>query len=316
MDTSVRTPTASATPGSARTRRTPARAVTGRRVATASLAALVLAAGAVGCSGDDSKSDSKSAGKSGAAESPRLSPAAAVAKAAENSQEITSLHYRMTGQIPEEGHVKAEAQMQMKPTVSMSMKMTMAEQPSAGTVEIRLVDKAMYLNGGAEAAKEMGGKSWLKFDLSQTDAGKQMDQMGAAQADQNPATESTFLTAAKDLRKVGSESVDGVATTHYSGTVALADLVKAQKGESPQTAETRQKSLEQYKKMGLDKVTMDAWIDGQNHTKQFRMRGDAAKGPLDMTITFLDTNKPVKVSAPPAGQVADLAEMMKGAQQD
>ncbi|MEU5089448.1 DUF1396 domain-containing protein [Streptomyces sp. NPDC021356] len=302
MDTSVRTPAAP---------RTPARALTGRRALTASVAALLLAAGAVGCSGGDSKD----AGKGGsAAESPRLTPAAAVAKAAKNSQAITSLHYRMTGQVPEQGRVKAEAQMQMKPTVAMDMKMTLPDQASAGSVEIRLVDKVMYLDGGAEAAKEMGGKSWLKFDLSSTGAGKQMDQLGsgAAQADQNPATESTFLTGAKDLHKVGSETVDGVATTHYAGTVALSDLGKPQKGESPEAAKTREKSLQQYKQMGVDKVTMDAWIDGQDHTKQFRMRGDATKGPLDMTITFLDTNKPVKVTAPPAGQVADLAEMMKG----
>ncbi|WP_018564783.1 hypothetical protein [Streptomyces sp. PsTaAH-124] len=314
MDTSVRTP---------RSSRTPARALSGRRVATASLAALLLAAGAVGCSGDDSKSDSKSdpksAGKSGAAETPQLTPAAAVAKAAKNSQNITSLRYRMTGQVPEQGHIKADAEMQMKPTIAMSMKMTMPDQPSTGTVEIRLVDKVMYLNGGAEAAKEMDGKSWMKFDLSGTDAGKQMDQLGgggAAQAEQNPATESTFLTGAKDLRKVGSETVEGVETTHYTGTVALADLGKPQPGESPEVAKTREKSLEQYKGMGVDKVTMDAWIDGKDQTRQFRMRGTAAKGPLDMTITFLDTNKPVKVAAPPAGETVDLAEMMKGAGAD
>ncbi|MGW4545254.1 DUF1396 domain-containing protein [Streptomyces violaceorubidus] len=271
----------------------------------AGLAALLLAAGAVGCSKDDK-----------ASESPEMTPAAAVAKAAKNSEEITSLRYRMTGKVPEEGRVKAEAEMQIKPTLAMSMKMTALDQGADGSAEIRLVDKAMYIGGGPEAAKEMDGKSWIKFDLSAMGAGDELNQLGgASQADKNPATESTFLTGAKDVEKVGTETVDGVKTTHYKGTVALADLEKSLGDEDKATREKRQKSLEQYEKMGLDKLTMDMWVDGDDQTKQFRMRGDADKGPLDMTFTFLGFNEPVKVTAPPAAETADLGEMMKGAQQ-
>lgn len=64
----------------------------------------------------------------------------------------------------------------------------------------------------------------------------------------------------------------------------------------------------------LGRAHMDMWVDGQDHTKQVRMRGDADKGPLDLTFTFLDFDKPVKVTAPPAKDTADLAEMMKGLQ--
>lgn len=270
----------------------------------ASVAALLLAAGTVGCSG-------------GTEESPEMTPAAAVAKAAKNTEEIETIRYRMTGRTPEEGRVKAEAQMQLEPEPAMSMKMTALDQGGGQSAEIRLVDKAMYIGGGAEAAKEMDGKSWMKFDLAALGAGgEELDQLGSAsQADKNPATESTFLTGAKDVEKVGTETVDGVETTHYKGTVTIADLEKTLADEDKATRDKRQKSLEQYEKMGLDKLTMDMWIDGDEHTKQFRMRGDAAKGPLDMTITFLGFNEPVKVTAPPAKDTMDLAEMMKEAQQ-
>ncbi|MFD4345803.1 DUF1396 domain-containing protein [Streptomyces coelicoflavus] len=269
----------------------------------AGLAALLLAGGAVGCSKGDS-------------ESPEMTPAAAVAKAANNSEEIDSLHYRLTGKTPEEGRIKAEAEMQIKPTLAMSMKMTALDQGAEGTAEIRLVDKAMYIGGGPEAAKEMDGKRWIKFDLSGTGVDEQMNQMGSAsQADKNPATESTFLTGAKDVEKVGTETVEGVKTTHYKGTVSLADLEKSLGDEDEATREKREKSLEQYEKLGVDKLTMDMWVDGDDQTKQFRMRADADKGPLDMTFTFLGVNEPVKVTAPPAAEVADLAEMMTEAQQ-
>ncbi|MGX1560151.1 LppX_LprAFG lipoprotein [Streptomyces sp. NPDC055506] len=267
-------------------------------IPVAGLGALLLAAGAVGC---------------GSEQSPEMTPAAAVAKAAKNTEDITSLRYRLSGTSPGEGRVKGEASMRLKPTVAMSMKMTAPDKGTAEAIEIRLVDKAMYLGGGAEMAKEMDGKRWMKFDLSGSEAGKELDQAASStsQAEQNPADQSAFLTGAKDVKKVGSEKVDGVETTHYSGTVTLADLRASAKDAKSDTRKQREKSIKQFEKLGVDKLTMDMWIDGDDHTKQFRMKGDAAKGPLDMTITFLDYNKPVDVKAPPAKEVADLAGMFK-----
>jgi hypothetical protein len=270
-------------------------------IPAAGLCALLLAAGAVGC---------------GAEESPEMTPAAAVAKAAKNTEDITSLQYRMKGTVPESGRVEGEASMRLKPTIAMSMKMKAPDQGAGESVEIRLVDKAMYLGGGADMAKEMDGKRWLKFDLSGSDAAKDLDRMGStSQAEQNPAAESTFLTGAKDVKKVGSEEVEGVETTHYTGTVTLDDLRASLKDGKAETRKQREKSIKQYEKLGVDKLTMDMWVDGEDHTKQFRMKGQADKGPMDMTITFLDYNKPVTVTAPPTKEVADLGEMFKELEQ-
>jgi hypothetical protein len=275
-----------------------------RGAAGVTLAALALGGGAVACT------------KSDAEQSPAMTPAAAVAKAAKKTEAITSLRYRMTGRVPEQGRVSGEAALSMKPP-AMSMKMTTEDKAADGQVEIRLVGKAMYIGGGAQVAKELDGKSWIKFDMSALGAGKQLnaDQLGAGQADRNPAAESTFLTGSKDVKEVGTETVDGVQTKHFKGTVTLEAFRESLKGKDKATREKREKSLDQYEKMGIDALTMDMWIDGDDHTKQFRMQGDADKGTLDMTITFLDFNKPVTVEAPPAKDTADLAQMMKDAQE-
>ncbi|WP_194236230.1 LolA-like protein [Streptomyces acidicola] len=281
-----------------------------QKVTGAALAALLLSGGAVAC-GKETGSDSAKE------ESPKMTPAAAVAKAAKNTDDITSLSYRMTGEVPEQGRIKGEAQMRMKPTIAMSMKMAALDQSEANEVEIRLVDKAMYLDGGAEAAKEMDGKRWIKFDMDAL--GKDAEAMGGdslgAQADENPAQQSTFLTGSKDVKEVGTETVDGVETTHYKGTVTLDQFRASLKDEDKATREQREKAIKQYEDMGIDSLTMDMWIDDEDHTKQFRMKGEADKGPLDMTITFLDYNKPVTVEAPPAKDTMDLGEMMEAAQQ-
>ena len=279
------------------------RSTRGRTVGVG-FAAVALAAGAVSCgNGADDKATEQS---------PKMTPAAAVAKAAKNADDITSLHYRMTGTYPEQGRIKAEASMRMKPTIAMSMKMTALDRGADGSMEMRLVDKAMYIGGNAEMAKEMDGKAWMKFDMSALSDGELgAGAAGAGQAEQNPAAESTFLTGAKNVKKVGTETVEGVKTTHYTGTVTLDTLRDAFKNEDKVTRDRREKSVQQYEKLGVDKLVMDMWIDGEDHTKQFRMKGDADKGPLDMTITFLDLNKPVNVTAPPAKDTVDLAQMMK-----
>ncbi len=270
-----------------------------RRGATgAALAALVLGGGAVACA----KSD----------ESPKMTPAAAVAAAAKNTEAITSLTYRMTGKVPETGRVEAEAAMSMKP-LAMSMKMNALDQGADGRMEIRVVDKAMYLGGGQAVAKELDGKSWMKFDLSGAAGGPGAGKL-PSQAGQDPSQESTYLTGSKDVKKVGTEKVDGVRTTHYKGTVTLDDLRASFKDEDKATREKREKSLKQYEDLGADKLTMDMWIGPDDHTKQVRVRAVADKGPFDVTLTFLDYNKPVTVKAPPAKDTVDLAAMMKDAQ--
>lgn len=243
-----------------------------------------------------------------------MAPAAAVAKAAKQTEDITSLRYRMAGELPGEGRVRVEAAMSVQPQ-AMSMKMTSTK--TDGTVQLRIVGKALYINGGAGTAKEMGGKSWLKLGTSAlggvaNDLSANMT--SAAGADKSPAAEAAFLAGAKDVKKVGTETVDGVRTTHYVGKVTLDDVKAAAKSEDKAAGERREKSVEQYEKLGVDALTMDMWVDGDDHAKQFRMRGEADKGPLDMTVTFLDVNEPVTVTAPPAKDTTDLAELMKDAQ--
>lgn len=275
-----------------------------KRVAGAALAALLLAGGAVGC-GSEKSGKADKAGDD-------MTPAAAVKKAAEKSDELTSFTFRMQGKVPGDGRVRAEAAMSTEP-LAMSMNMSAPDQ-GPEKMELRLVDNALYVGAGKEAAKEMDGKSWIKFPASkEKGAGKPNGLSMSAQANNNPADQSTLLTGSKDLKKVGSEKVEGVETTRYTGTVTLDRMRELLKDEDAATKKRREKSLEEYEDMGVEKLTMDMWIDGEDHTRQFRARGKGEKGPLDMTITFLDYNKPVNVTAPPKSQVMDLAAEMKGA---
>lgn len=117
-----------------------------------------------------------------------------------------------------------------------------------------------------------------------------------------PTAQSTLLTGSKDLRLIGTETVDGARTTHYKGTVNSDGLIRER--------------LDQFMQLEVsDPLTMDLWIDGDDRTKQFRMRAEhndmlvgTGDGLLDLTITFLDINKPVAIKAPPTKDTTPLAD--------
>ncbi|MFE3990882.1 LppX_LprAFG lipoprotein [Streptomyces goshikiensis] len=287
-----------------------------KKTVGAALAAVLLVGGATACENGD-KGDKKDSGKA-AASAPASAPASAGAgKGAaaatpvallegtkKTSEEITSLRYAMSGTTPD-GAVSGEVSMAMKPALAMAMKLASPDSPGE-TVEMRLVAGAMYI--GAE------GK-WLKFDMKSLDAkaAAQLDAAGkGTQNAENPGDKANALLQSKDVKLVGEETIDGQKTKHLAGTLTLDQMKTAAASEDQATKDRREKTLAELEKQGITSLAMDMWIDESNHTKQVRTRGQGSKGVTDMTIKFTDYNKPVDVQAPPADQVVDLAEMMKG----
>jgi len=302
--------------------RTSSRGCVPRRVTSAAFAALLLAGGTVACGGG-SPSDSANQG------SPRVTPATAVAKAAANSERITSLHYLVTGTVPDKGRLEAEASMHTEP-LTMSMKMNATDQGRDGRLEIRFVDEVMYVGGSAIDSEKLDGKSWFSADPAVWGRGAVDNKSYGIlprQIEGNPAVQSTILTASKDVRRIGTETIDGTRTTHYRGTVTSSGIGAARDTAASKAARERQiDSLDQFMALRIEgTLTMDLWIGDDNHTKQFRMQGatrDTRGGtdgkplefidgdPLDLTITFLDVNQPVSVEAPPSEDTTDLAAQM------
>ncbi|MFE7774306.1 DUF1396 domain-containing protein [Streptomyces sp. NPDC057445] len=284
-----------------------------RKAAGAVLAGGLLC-GTAACTDGSGQAAGRKPARTTAQKPVEVTPAVAVKRASDKNGKLASVSYTMNGQVPGGVRVEGRAAVSFKP-LAMSMKMKQRGAGNGADVEVRLVDGAMYLNGGREAAAEMDGKSWLKFDfkaLGKATGGQDPLAGLGSQADRNPAEDSASLTAAKDLEKVGEETVGGVTITHYKGTVTPARMRESLRNVDAATRKRRERGLERYEQMGIKALTMDMWIDGEDRTKRFRTRAASAQGPLDLTITFLDYDKPVTVAAPPASATTDLAEMFKG----
>ncbi|MEH0450291.1 LppX_LprAFG lipoprotein [Streptomyces sp. B21-102] len=228
-----------------------------------------------------------------------------MAKAAKSAAGITSLHYRLSGTVPAKGRLTADASMTAQPP-AMSMDLNTATQGGGGQLRIRFTNKTMYVGGSAIHSEKLKGKHWLSAAPAvwgQGAADNQSYRVLPSQLQANPPSQSTLLTGSKDLRTVGTETVDGVPTTHYKGTVNYDAL----SGER----------LDQFMQLeASDPLTMDLWIDGKNRPKQYRLQGkpptdplpSGADAPLDLTVTFLDINQPTTITAPAADDTVPLTD--------
>lgn len=306
-----------------------------RRVASAALGVVLLGGGAGACG---TGAGSSSGGSAEAAAS--VTPAEAVAKAAEDSADITSLHYRITGSVPDRGRLTVDAAMNTAP-LAMRMELTTADQRAKGPLNVRFAGKALYVGGSALDtqklgklakldAEELNGRSWLRIEPAawgRLSVDNQSYGVLPRQVEGSPIVQSTLLTGSKNTKKIEAETIDGARTTHYRGTVTFKGLRDAQQAATDKASRERQtNSLDQFMALGLDKnLTMDLWIDDDGRTRQFRMRGATYKAsvsadgkplkpvvgdPIDMTVTFLRINEPVTVTTPSAGDTADLGALL------
>ncbi|MER5942960.1 hypothetical protein ABT121_37350 [Streptomyces sp. NPDC001928] len=243
------------------------------------------------------------------------SAADAVTRAVEKSESVTSLHYRVTGQFPERGRIADEGTVRTKPVVA-SLRTTNLSGDERGTTELRLVGGVLYGSATSDMVERIGGRHWINYGPAAnftTDSGLRMD-VGSLrdQVGRNPAREAAFLATAQDVKKVGDEKVDGTDTTHYAGTAAIDDLRTSLKEiEDKATREGRERSLDQYDKAGVDELTLDVWIDGDDRVKRVRTQGFGRHGALDLTFTFLEYGKSVTVRAPRPDDTADLRKPLE-----
>ncbi|MFJ2648671.1 DUF1396 domain-containing protein [Streptomyces sp. NPDC087420] len=281
--------------------------MTYRKAAGMALAGALLC-GSAACTADGGEP----AGRAGS-KPLKVTPVAAIERAVTNSEKVTSLGYVMDGEIPGQGALRVVAALTVEPP-ALETKMTIDIDGKPSEFDMRILPDGMYMKGGGKAAADLDGRSWVKFPLGAAAKGED-NPLGAlsGQADRNPAEESASLTAAKDLKEVGPETVDGAATKHYTGTVTL-DAMRASLTGRDAAAKARQgKSLDEYEDMGIERMTMDLWIDPKaDRTKQFRMRGAGKQGPLDLTVTFTHYNKPLTITAPPAARTMDFADVLAG----
>jgi LppX_LprAFG lipoprotein len=142
-------------------------------------------------------------------------------------------------------------------------------------------------------------KPWVALDAAQlgVDAGDLAASQGA-----DPTQGLDLLAGLSDnAQATGTETVDGVTTTKYRGTITTAaltkNLPKAQVAEATALMGSQQS------------IPVTVWVDDQNRARRmdltFRLAQQGTQMTMNASYTFSKFGEPVSITPPPASQVGD-----------
>ncbi|HEV2590865.1 MAG TPA: LppX_LprAFG lipoprotein, partial [Gaiellaceae bacterium] len=154
----------------------------------------------------------------------------------------------------------------------------------------------IYMKSPVFSAQLPAGKSWVSLDLQK--AGQKLGLDFNKFTQQDPSDMLGALKKAGSLQKLGSETIDGVDTTHYHVTI---DLAKAPNG--PQL----------MKLTNLKSLPADVWIDGQDQLRRMKESYSVTTGgqtiSTSMQMDLSNYGEQVNVQVPSSSETLDMTKL-------
>jgi hypothetical protein len=197
---------------------------------------------------------------------------------------------------------------------SPSVKMSMSMQGGGQDISEIFLGNTIYMKDAALAA-ELDGKQWAEIDLDKAGGSLgALSSLANTGRNENPATQLSALVASKAVTKVGTETVQGQQTTHYSGTLNASQFLQNGAVTSQLSAAQVAELKSQLQSAGVTSETIDVWVGSNSLPVQEKVVvHSSSTGLMEMTMNLSDWGAPVDVSAPPANEVTDITAEMSAA---
>jgi hypothetical protein len=193
--------------------------------------------------------------------------------------------------------------------ISMQSPLNMTELFLPSTTYIKLPAGLTGADGGSGGKSLPNGKTWLA--LPDGASGDSLDPLlGSPEDGADPADLLAALTAASSsVTRLGPSVIRGVPVTGFALKIDSAKVATIP-GADRAAVEAMLKSF------GAAEIPVDVWVDGQNLVRREELTlalpggsGAPAGTKLTLTTDFYDFGVPVRVSAPPAAQVATVGSL-------
>jgi hypothetical protein len=147
----------------------------------------------------------------------------------------------------------------------------------------------------------------------------------------DPSAYVALFAGAVDVREAGSETIDGVATTRYEGTIDIEQVLRRFPellGDDLDAAARRQleegleQMLAQFETLGVEgRLPFEIWIDEDGYPRRELISMDFSglageEATMEMRVDMSRFGQPVKVRPPVEREVTDitkLTEQLEGA---
>ncbi|MEV0240645.1 hypothetical protein AB0I06_12025 [Streptomyces sp. NPDC050674] len=168
------------------------------------------------------------------------------------------------------------------------------------SMEARYLPDAYYARMGEKFAEQTGGKHWIRYAYKDLEAltGGSGGHLGDQLRSTTPNQSVKLLLSSGDVRKVGEERVRGRSATHWSGTVAAADVDDAG-------------LRKQLTGAGVTTQTVDIWVDRRDLLVKKVEKARTDTGLMTQTAHYTDYGVPVRAERPPHADTGDFEDLMR-----
>jgi hypothetical protein len=231
--------------------------------------------------------------------------------AADNTQTASSYQFTMTMAVTTQGQSGTIHATGAQAADGSQMQATM-DLDGLGSVEMRLVDKTMYMDMGnlpGASTKLPDGKHWvsISFDELKGKTGVDFQQLLEQSQQSSPTQGLQYLQGLSgDVTKVGDDTVNGEHAVHYRASIDYSKL--GDKLQSvPDAVRNRLESL--------GPVPVDVWINDHDQAVKVHLALDGAAmglataGSVDMTMEMSNFDAPLSVQAPPPDETIDILSL-------
>lgn len=272
-------------------------------VTTAAGAAAVLLAAGCGSGSSSNSSHSSAAG---------LSPLRAITLAADQSKQVSSFSSTLNMQLSgtSAGTMSGTFQEQSKPSLLLDVNMStlkLAGQNLPGGMQEILTSNDIYMKMSI-LSQELG-KPWVVVPVSELQHGTGINfaQLMQQVESNDPLVQTQMFASAKDVKSLGTQTIDGVQTTHYTGTYSVAA------GISKLPASMRSMVTKQLQSAGISQVRFNAWIDGQHQVRKVQVAEGGGAETINITMQITGIGQQVNIAIPAKSDTATLpASALKG----
>jgi len=291
------------------------------RRAALSFAVVAALTGAAACTSSGSSDSSGSSGEDGGTvgrSATHMSAVAALRSAEKSTDRADSARVESTTTMGSMMSMKAAGALGWGDGITGTLTITYTGGTLADTMrqlgttsmEARYLPDAYYAKMGDAFAEKANGKHWIRYaydDLEDLGGGS-----GAYLKNQmrntTPNQSVQLLLASGDVKRVGEERVRDENTTHYSGTVDVADLAGQDSGLSEkQLADLK----DQLTQAGVTTQTVDIWVNAHELLVKKVEKGEMASGRLTQTAYYSGYGVKVSAKKPPVRDTEDFKELLK-----
>jgi hypothetical protein len=231
--------------------------------------------------------------------------------AASNTQSASSYQFTMNMKVTAQGQTQELNATGAQAADGSQMQLTL-DFAGLGDIEVRLVDRTMYMNLGAipGAASELpDGKGWvsISFDEIKGRTGVDFQQLIDQAQQTSPTQGLQYLKGLSgDVVKVGDDTVNGEHAVHYQASIDYSKLGD-ELDSIPESVRGRLAAL--------PPVPVDVWINDQDQAVKVHMTLDVGAlglddtGRVEMTMEMHDFDAPLEVQPPPADETIDFSTL-------